>query len=477
MNSAPKLYPYQQEGVEYMLARPGAMLCDEMGTGKSAQAIGVMNALPQLRHVLIVCPASVRIPWRRELEQWLIRPLSIGVVGVDDVPDPLFARVNVLVINYDRLMEHRDLLFSRVWDLAVLDECHLLKTPEAKRSQVALKIQARKRLALSGTPIPNRPIEIYSILSWLDPLTWPIKERFRFALRYCDAKQTPFGWDLGGASHLDELSDRLRSTLMLRRLKKDVIASLPRKRRTVIELYPDTDLGQLLQTEWEAFRQFEASGLLPDQYGAKVRDLKPPRLKARDNLAIVRHQSALAKVPLVVEFVTEALRTGSEKVVVFAHHRDVIAALDERLGRFHPVQVIGGMSALNKQRGIDKFQTDPETRVFIGNIHAAGIGITLTAASHCVFAELSWVPAELSQAEDRLHRIGQEDNVLVQHLVLAGSVDAIMARRLLSKQEITDAVLDPHQKLADKSLAQPQMESVHANRLVETDEPCLEIHR
>jgi SWI/SNF-related matrix-associated actin-dependent regulator 1 of chromatin subfamily A len=329
MNEGAELYPYQQEGVEYMLARQGAMLCDEMGTGKSCQAIGVMNALPRLHHLLIACPASMRIPWRRELEQWLTRPLSIGVVGVDEVPEQLFARVNVLVINYDRLTQHRELLFSRVWDLVVLDECHLLKTPEAQRSQVALKVQAAKRLALSGTPIPNRPIEIYGILSWLDPTNWPSKERFRFALRYCAAKQTAFGWDLGGASHLDELSERLRSTLMLRRLKKDVLSSLTRKRRTVIELSPGINLAEVLQSEWQAFRQFEASGLVPDQYDAKVRSLKPARLKARDNLAIVRHQTALAKVPLVVEFVTEALRTGSEKVVVFAHHRDVIQALDE----------------------------------------------------------------------------------------------------------------------------------------------------
>jgi SWI/SNF-related matrix-associated actin-dependent regulator of chromatin subfamily A-like protein 1 len=165
-------------------------------------------------------------------------------------------------------------------------------------------------------------------------------------------------------------------------------------------------------------------------------------------------KTALAKVPLVVEFVTEALRTGSEKVVVFAHHRDVIQALDERLGRFHPVQVVGGMSSLAKQRAIDEFQTNPSTRVFIGNIRAAGIGITLTAASQCVFAELSWVPAEISQAEDRLHRIGVQDNVLVQHLVLAGSLDAIMVRRLLAKQEVLDGVLSESPKHVDTPLAQ-----------------------
>jgi SWI/SNF-related matrix-associated actin-dependent regulator 1 of chromatin subfamily A len=362
---------------------------------------------------------------------------------VDDVPKEIFARVNILVINYDRLEAYQDLLHSRVWGVCIVDECHLLKTPEAKRSQIALKIQASKRLALSGTPIPNRPIEIYGILSWLAPTLWPVKERFRFALRYCAAKQTVFGWDLGGASNLSELSQRLHSTLMLRRLKKDVLTFLPRKRRTIIELSSDVNLKELLEQELAAFHEFETRGFSPDQYKAKVRSLKTAKLRAQDNLAKLRHQTALAKVPLVVEFVTEVLRTGSEKVTVFAHHRDVIQALDERLGRFHPVQLVGGMSPLKRQQAIDQFQSDPATRVFIGNIVAAGTGITLApASSHCVFAEMSWVPAEMSQCEDRHHRIGTRDSVLIQHLVLSGSLDAIMVHRLIKKQEVLDNVLE-----------------------------------
>jgi SWI/SNF-related matrix-associated actin-dependent regulator 1 of chromatin subfamily A len=145
---------------------------------------------------------------------------------------------------------------------------------------------------------------------------------------------------------------------------------------------------------------------------------------------------------LVVEFVTEVLRTGSEKVVLFAHHRDVIQALDERLGRFHPVQLVGGMSPLARQRAIDQFHTDPLTRVFIGNIRAAGPGINLSNCSHCIFAELDWTPGIVSQAEDRCHRIGTRKSVLVQHLVLSGSVDAIMARTLIAKQAVLTKVFE-----------------------------------
>jgi SWI/SNF-related matrix-associated actin-dependent regulator 1 of chromatin subfamily A len=438
----PELYEYQKEGVRFMLERPGTLLADDLGVGKSRQAIEVINALPAIRRILVVCPATVRIHWRRELEKWLLRPLSIGVAGVDDVPDEILAKVNVLVINYDRLVQYRQLLEARVWGLAIYDEVHLLKTIEAKRSQVALRIQAVKRLALSGTPLPNRPIELFGVLAWLNPTLWPPKDRFRFALRYCGAVQTHFGWDLSGASHLDELRDRLRSTVMLRRTKQEVLPFLPLKSRTVVELFPEADLQKLLTEEWTAFRQFEATGASAESYSAKVKALKPVRLKAREHLALVRHKTALEKVPLCVEFITEALKTGSEKIIVFAHHRDVIAELDKRLGRFFPVQLVGGMTPLQKQKAIDQFQRDPACRVFLGNIKAAGIGIDLSHCSHVVFVELDWVPGNVTQAEDRAWRIGTRASVLVQHLVLAGSLDAVMARVLISKQAVLSEVLE-----------------------------------
>jgi SWI/SNF-related matrix-associated actin-dependent regulator 1 of chromatin subfamily A len=444
LNTPPaKLYEYQKEGVRFILERPGTLLADDTGTGKSRQAIEAINAFPTLRRILIVCPATVRIHWRRELEKWLLRPLSIGVVGVDEVPDAILARVSVLVINYDRLVQDRELLESRVWGLAIYDEVHLLKTMEAKRSQVALKIQAVKRLALSGTPLPNRPIELYGILAWLNPILWPPKDRFRFALRYCGAVQTHFGWDLSGASHLDELRKRLRSTVMLRRTKQEVLPFLPSKSRTIVELFPEANLQELLEEEWAAFRQFEATGATVESYSAKVKSLKSARLNAREHLARIRHKTALEKVPLCSEFITEALRTGSEKIIVFAHHRDVIAELDKRLGRFFPVRVVGGMTPLQKQKAIDQFQRDPGCRVFLGNIKAAGVGIDLSHCSHVAFVELDWVPGNVTQAEDRAWRIGIHTSVLVQHLVLAGSLDAIMARTLIAKQAVLSEVLEP----------------------------------
>ena len=218
-----ELFPFQEEGIRFALAREGALIADAMGLGKTVQAIGVINKNPSIRKIIIVCPASVRIPWRRELERWLKRQLSVAILGVDvGFVQTLFSK-DVLIINWDRLSRFTKELSASTYDLCVLDECHYAKSLEAQRTRAALGIRARRRIALSGTPISNRPIEIYPVLSWLSPHEWPADQWFQFAQRYCGAYHNGFGWDLGGASNLPELSHRLRSTVMIRRTKAEVL--------------------------------------------------------------------------------------------------------------------------------------------------------------------------------------------------------------------------------------------------------------
>jgi SWI/SNF-related matrix-associated actin-dependent regulator 1 of chromatin subfamily A len=350
---------------------------------------------------------------------------------VDEGPSRDVFNQNVIIINYDRLTRFTRELSACIYDLCILDESHYAKSPEAKRTQAALGIKARRRIALSGTPLLNRPIEIYPILSWLAPSEWLGDHWLDFATRYCGARHNGFGWDLSGASNLPELSQRLRSTVMIRRTRAQVLPQLPAKLRTIVELYPDAEMKRLLKRELKAF---ETRFLRVDHESIDW-----------DDLAVVRHETALAKVPLVVQYAAELLDGGVRKIVIFAHHRDVIARLADGLKRFRPVILVGGMGPQARQDSIDAFQDDSSVRVFIGNIQAAGTGITLAPASSvCLFAELSWVPAEISQCEDRLHRIGTLDSVTVQHLVLEGSLDAIMVRVLIRKQRILDAVLRDH---------------------------------
>jgi SWI/SNF-related matrix-associated actin-dependent regulator 1 of chromatin subfamily A len=344
----------------------------------------------------------------------------------------------------------------------IADECHYLKNDKAQRTQETLgkydkdaskavvPITSKRKLFLTGTPILNRPIELWPLLKSLGVFTnW-----MRYVERYCAGHQTQWGWDVSGSSHLDELQDTLRSTIMVRRLKKDVLTELPPKRRMVVEV-PANGAGQAVEAEAAAYARHEQeldelrvrveiakASEGEDEYKSAVDRLREAAQVAFTEMSVLRHQTALAKVPAVIEHAVEALEGGTQKLVIFAHHHDVIAAIMAGISAYNPVRLTGEMGADNRQASVDKFQADESCRVFIGSIQAAGLGLTLTASAHVLFAELDWVPGNITQAEDRCHRIGQTDSVLVQHLVLEDSLDARMAKTLVAKQQVIDAALD-----------------------------------
>jgi SWI/SNF-related matrix-associated actin-dependent regulator 1 of chromatin subfamily A len=442
--------PFQQAGVAYALNRANCLLADEMGLGKTIQAVACINADTSTKKVLVVCPASLRINWRRELERWLVRPMSIQVLksGKDIMND-----ADITIINYDLLTKYEPALKNITCDLFIADEAHYAKTRTAARSKAfyAIAATAKKRLYLTGTPILNRPAELFHLVESLGfGESW-----VSFMQRYANGHHTKYGWDTRGASNLDELQERLRSTIMIRRMKADVLVDLPAKIHQVIH-FPANGIADVLAAE-RAF--LEKTGQELSDLEQAVRSAK----KGLENAAAVaqaseklsraktfaftemsrlRHETALAKAPLVVEHVRSMIENGIEKIVVFAHHRDVVDIIKNGLAQHGVVSLQGGDSGESKQTAVDRFQTDPNIRVFVGSIQAAGAGLTLTASSHVVFAELDWVPANLSQAEDRCHRIGQIDSVLVQHIVVEDSIDARLADVLVKKQEIIAQALD-----------------------------------
>ena len=315
-------------------------------------------------------------------------------------------------------------------------------------------IKAKRRLFLTGTPILNRPKEIWSLISSLDPVTY--NSYYRFAYRYCGAHKGRFGFDDAGATNLDELQNKLRSTIMVRRLKADVLKDLPAKRRQIIE-FPKNGATVQIDNEVKVMSRameqlhhlrvaVELSKASDDinVYKDAVNKLRDGASAAFQEIAIARRDTAVAKIPYVLEH----LKNCSGKVIVFAHHHVVIDALYESLGK-EAVKVTGSVNMTARQEAVDRFQNDPSCLFFIGNIKAAGVGITLTAASHVVFAEITYTPADLLQAEDRAHRIGQKESVLVQHLVLEGSIDSNMARSIVAKMGIIDQALDKHNAITD----------------------------
>ena len=440
-----------------------------MGLGKTVEALGVVNAEgAEARRVLIVCPASLKLTWARECERWLVGERAVGVAGK---AWPELAEV--VVINYDILGKwEREL--AEPWDVLVADECHYVKNKDAKRSKRLYAIEARRKLFLTGTPILNRPAELFAIASFLEPEEFG--HFWTFAKRYCAPVRNNFGWDVSGASNLDELHERLRSTIMVRRTKAQVLPDLPPKRRQVIEL-PADSVAKLVENERAAWSEHKvrlgalrkAGNVTGGAGAASVSDGERDRLRSEVNQAFaelskLRHETAKAKVPMVVEHL-KAASEESDKLVVFAHHRDVVTALAEAF-EDAAVTLSGGDSSEARQAAVDRFQEDPTCRFFIGSITAAGFGLTLTAASHVVFAELDWVPANMTQAEDRTHRIGQQDSVLVQHLVLEGSLDASMVRTLIKKQEVVDRVVDgtKQAELFDPEYAEALLEAAKAQR-------------
>ena len=193
---------------------------------------------------------------------------------------------------------------------------------------------------------------------------------------------------------------------------------LPPKTAKIINLVHDEIDLLVHETQVQAVKEIIGTG-----FHEAFRELFGDRLKVKFKIG-TGQSWAEAKVPLVVRFVEELFISGSGKVVLFCHHRDVLSQLEMQLVGYGPVGLHGGTSTKGRAEAVERFQNDPYTKVFIGNITAAGVGITLApASSHCIFAELSWVPAEMTQAEDRLHRIGARNHVLVQHLVLEGSLD------------------------------------------------------
>ena len=415
--------PYQRAGIAYAIKRSSTLIGDEMGLGKTIQAIGVINATAP-KTVLVVCPASLKINWKNEMTKWLVADRDIQIVngGGEQIP----ANPDVIIINYDVLSKHKDALNARTWDLVIMDEAHDIKNNTAARSKVAVGIKANRKVVLTGTPITNRPIELQPIAGYLDPASFG--NYFKFGLRYAGAYQKNIGrktvWDFDGSSNLDELQRVLRQSFMIRRKKDEVLKELPEKVRQIIVL-PNNEYSDEMKKEFETM----ADAVVETH--SKDIDF--------EQMSGVRHETALAKVNDVVTHVSAI----DHQVVVMAHHKDVVDGIKsglEAAGK-SVVTLTGDCNQAHRQNSVETFQAG-NADVFIGTIGAAGVGITLTSASHVVFAELDWVPGNVSQAEDRCHRIGQENSVLVQHLVVDGSIDARLAQVLVNKQKVLDKALD-----------------------------------
>lgn len=436
-------FPFQVEGIKYLLARRNSILADEMGLGKTVQVIGLINSDDSIHRVLIVCQAGLRIHWLRQLKTWLCRPLTPAICQGDALPS-----ANILIANYEWVVRHRPLLDGLRFDLLVCDEAHYLKNAKAKRTQAILggggtnRIQADRRVFVTGTPVVNRPYELWPIIRAIDPKglggSWN-----HYVLRYCGAYRTEYGWDVSGATNLDELSAYLRGRFMIRRLKSDVLSELPPKRRYCVFLEPTAEAESHIARErmlWEQARRRHLEKLAKLRVeGAEqgLASMTPFPFDMLPEITAARQATALCKVPQVVAYVRDRC---PERVVIMTWHREVAEAIAAGLPEGSAVVVHGQLSAEERQRRVDRFQ-NRECPYIVGTIAALGVGISLTAASTMIFAELDWSPGQMAQAEDRIHRMGQTQPVEIVYLVYDGTVDGNIGQALVRKWDILRRLL------------------------------------
>lgn len=424
------LFDYQKTGAQFLVDNPAAFLADEQGLGKTIQVIAASDMLG-LKKVVVLCPAIAKINWKREFEKW-------GTVERD-----------VRVFSYDKMVmskEVRNEIAAFEPDVLVIDEAHYLKNRQAKRTKFVYGQHCRGdglvRFAdrvwlLSGTPIPNDVSDFWTHLKaiWQYPLNFADYTNY-----FCKTWNGQFGLKILGnkAERMGEFKAVLKS-MMLRRKSENVLTELPPLwwQDSLIEVQGWDDMKHIEDpAEKDAVELILQSAVTQDEPAVPLEKIAP-------HMASIRRLTALAKAkPIADQLSAELKDKAYDKVVVFAYHRAALETLKEELTAFNPAYVVGGMFAGDRQEEIDRFQTDPECRVFIGQITACSTAITLTAANQVVFAEMDWVPAVNAQASKRCHRIGQSKPVVVRTFALANSVDEIVARTLGKKARMISEVLD-----------------------------------
>lgn len=440
--------PYQTEGSRWLACRTTALLADDMGLGKSKQAIDALDEIGAKR-VLVLCPAVARFNWLREFEKFSSQKRNFQIVL--DKKTPLDQEAS-LICSYDLASQ---LELPGTFDLLILDEAHFLKSHEAKRTKAVFGKQglvrrAARVWALTGTPAPNHAGELWPLLytfgvtklsydSWVE--------------RYCTYYTAAHGKQITGTRNIriPELRELL-SKVMLRRKKKDVMKELPPilYSDVVIEaspfdlettpsffdyVFPTNQISELEATLTEQREKLE--GALNDMDAIRALEA------AAKSVSTLRMYNGLQKMEGLASLIASELEAKAyTKIVIFAIHRDLIDGLRTRLKDFGAVTLYGGTPPEKRQANIDRFQNDKDCRVFIGNIQACGTAITLHAASQVAFAEQSWVPAENDQATMRVHRIGQVLPVQVRVFSIANSIDERVSAVLAKKREALEQIFD-----------------------------------
>lgn len=475
LNDLPKnllkaLYRFQKQGIIFGIKKFSRLLiADEMGVGKTVQAIGLSSLYQKDWPVLVICPSSLKFAWRDEITMWLSEILDKDDVQVIKHSKHEFKEgKKYYVISYDLSVRMVEKIIEKKFNYIIADEAHYLKSRTAKRTLSLTPIlqRAKRVVLLTGTPILAKPMEIFPLLHILRP------DKFKgfkeFGSRYCDPKILRFGViDWSGSANSRELNSIL-NRLMIRRLKKDVLSQLPPKKRQKIEISTDSKIIKklkiLMEKSSKKFEQLLGTQIELDKLGINIDDFKTEKEKEKEEKNDKKEKdeedtilnkfnkayslTGEAKLPGIRDYVNY-LVDNSCKFLIFAHHSDILDSIEDVIisDKIGYIRIDGKVPVEKRQDLVNKFQTDEECLVAILSITACATGLTLTKASTVVFAELHFTPSIMIQAEDRAHRIGQDAGcVNIHYLVGADTLDVLLFRKLNEKQNIVSTTLDNKSK-------------------------------
>jgi len=428
------LFAFQEEGVAFFFTNKGrGVCCDEMGLGKTIQTLA-WCAEQKNKLKIIICPSSVKYNWEKEINYWLKNEKNVFIMN-GRKPETIPYGTNYIIINYDILLHRYEEILKVNPNIIVIDEFHYIKKNTTKRTKI-VKIICKGRnhiIGLSGTPITSRPLEFFNMLNIINPIMFP--SYWQYVQKYCGAKHNGFGWDFSGATNTEELHLLVKDKIMIRRKKKDVLKDLPDKIRTIIPLditnrktynKAKRDFLYYLLTEKKDFEKAESAS----------------KAEGLTKMAYLRKLIINGKMKYVLEWLDDFLEDNvDDKIVVFTLHRETLHQIFDKYKDI-AVKIEGATSAIDRKKAVEKFQTDKNIRMFIGNIKSAGTGITLTASSSVCHVELDWLPTEHLQATDRCHRIGQKDTVNEYYLIAKDTIEEDIMELLSEKMDILNQVID-----------------------------------
>lgn len=433
--------PFQKIGARKIQKFGGrAVLADSMGLGKTLQVYLWIKWYLEAGPVVVVCPATLKEHWRREC----LDCVDMNPKVLDGrTPPPRGLRISpdrLYIINPDIFGEPSNpdswvnYLKSINPQLVVLDESHYYKTKDSKRTKAAKHLcdGVPHVVAVSGTPLTNRPAELWSVLNIVRPELFD--NFWAYGSRYCAPQRTPWGWKYTGATHLDELHAILKKTCMIRRLKEDVLDDLPDKTRVVVPLK---------LSNRKEYDEAEGNFIRWLMKYSKSKAHKAAKSERLVQMGYLRRLSANLKLPAAVNWLDDYLEESDGKLLVFGIHKAVVRKLHEKYRKIS-VLVDGEVANKDRQRAIDSFNRDKSSRFFFGNVQAAGVGWSCTSASTVAFLEFPWTPGEVTQAEDRIHGIGRGTGAkaVIYSLVAENTIEEKLVKLLAQKQQVLSHTLD-----------------------------------